>query len=152
MAIKKPPSPPSSVGRQLVFAAATAKAVCGRMLEPHGLSLAQWAVLVSIWQRGALGVKDLAMMTGNEPPAVSRLVDRMILAGLLHRQTDGNDRRAVVIELTAKGEALRPLQTVYEQVNAVLLAGFTDDQRVELMALLGRLESNGQSWLSQPKV
>lgn len=140
---------PASIGRQLVFAAATAKAVCSRLLEPHGLSLAQWAVLNSIWHNGPLGVTVLAGLTGNEPPAVSRLVDRMIAAGFLVRSPDHTDRRAVVIGLSEKGESLRPLQTVQQDVNAILLAEFSEDQRQTLVALLGKLERNGQSWLKQ---
>lgn len=150
MTIKNSPASPS-LGRQLVFAASMAKAVCNRILEPHGLGLAQWAVLVSIWQRGPMGIKDLALMTGNEPPAVSRLIDRMIAAGLVDRQTNGNDRRAVVIVMTPKGEALRHLQTVYEEVNEVLLAGLAEDKRAELMMLLNKLHANGQVWLSKSR-
>ena len=146
MAIKKPAAPPS-LGRQLVFAAATAKAVCSRLLEPHGLSLAQWAVLSSVWRNGPLGIKQLAQLTGNAPPAVSRLVERMIAAGLVVREPDPGDRRAVVIGLSAKGEALRPLQGVYSEVNAILLRGLSVAQRDELVALLDKVDRSGKAWL-----
>ena len=138
---------PASVGRQLVFAAATGKAVCSRLLEPYGLSLAQWATLSSIWQNGPLNVKALAEMTGNAPPAVSRLVDRMIAGGFLVRQPDAKDRRAVVIGLSEKGEALRPLQTIYADVNAVLLSGFSAQDTEVLQGLLNRLDHSGRTWL-----
>ncbi len=146
MAIKKLAAPPS-IGRQLVFAAATGKTVCSRLLEPHGLSLAQWATLSSIWRNGPMNVKALAEMTGNAPPAVSRLVDRMIVAGLLIRQTDPDDRRAVVIGLSEKAEALRPLQNIYQEVNAILLAGFSAQEQEALEGLLHRLDQTGRSWL-----
>jgi DNA-binding MarR family transcriptional regulator len=147
MAIKKLAAPPS-IGRQLVFAAATGKAVCSRLLEPHGLSLAQWAVLSSIWRNGPLNVKALAEMTGNAPPAVSRLVDRMIAGGLLIRKQDDQDRRAVVIGLSEKGEALRPLQGIYQEVNAILLAELSVEDHETLQGLLHRLDQTGRSWLS----
>lgn len=139
---------PASVGRKLVFAAATGKAVCGRLLEPHGLSLAQWAVLSSIWRNGELGVKALAVLTGNAPPATSRLVDRMVESGLLVRRPDVHDRRAVVVGLGEKGEALRPLQDVFEEVNAILLADLVPQERADLMRLLERVERSGRAWLA----
>ena len=148
MAIKKP-LPPPSVGRHLVFAAAIGKAVCSRLLEPHGLSLAQWAVLSSIWRNGPLSIKLLAEMTGNAPPATSRIVDRMIEGGLLIRNADPDDRRAVVIVPTERGEELRPLQAIYQEVNAVLLAGFSPQEQAELTRLLTKIETNGRNWMGK---
>lgn len=139
---------PHSIGRQLNFAAGAGTAVCNRILEPHGLSLSQWAVLSSLWRNGPLGIKDIAKLTGNAPPAVSRIVDRMIAAGLLERNPVKKDRRSVEIGLSANGEALRPLQHVFEEVNAVLLSDFTPDETAVLFALLARAEANGRRWLN----
>jgi DNA-binding MarR family transcriptional regulator len=146
MAIKNPTAPPS-IGRQLVFAAAAGKAVCGRMLEPHGLSLAQWAVLQLLWRNGSLCVKAIAEMTGNEPPAASRIVDRMVAAGLVLRAQDPDDRRAVTIGLAEKGESLRHLERIYEQVNAVLLANLSEAECATLSVLLAKVQQSGRDWL-----
>lgn len=140
-----------SLGRHLVFSAATAKAVCARMLEPHGLTLAQWAVLSSLWRSGEMGVKELAEMTGNEPPATSRIVDRMVAAGLLLRKPDPADRRAVLVGLTAKAKALRPLGNIYEAVNEVLLAGMTPEETARLFETLAKVDAAGRAWLGKAR-
>lgn len=144
----KNPTAPDSIGRALSFAASTGAAVANAKLAPHGLGLAQWAVLVSIWRNGPLPLKDIAMLTGNAPPAASRIVDRMVKSGLLLRERDAVDRRSAVVNLTEKGEALRPLQTMYEQVNGVLLSDLSEEETRLLYALLGRVEATGKAWLA----
>ncbi len=141
-------SAPPSLGRQLVLSAAAAKDIAARLLEPHGLSLAQWAVLSSLWMNGPLSIKAIARLTGNAPPAASRIVDRMITGGLVLRQEDTSDRRAVVISLTDTGEAMRPLATLYEEVNAILLDGLDTEAERALFATLERVTGNARTWLA----
>lgn len=139
---------PPSLGRQLNFAAGAANAVVARLLAPHGLSLAQWAVLQCLWRNGSLKLSDIARLTGNDPPATSRLVDRMVNAGLVERKVDSTDRRAVTVGLAPKGEGLRQLQGVYEQVNEVLMKDLAPDERESLFSLLQRIERSGREWLA----
>jgi DNA-binding MarR family transcriptional regulator len=52
---------------------------------------------------------DLARWLGRSPNSVSMLVDRMVKAGLIKRVRDRNDRRALRLIMTSKGEnALEP--------------------------------------------
>ena len=143
-----PPTAPRSIGRALNFAAGTGSAIANALLAPHGLGLAQWAVLVSIWRNGPLGVGQIAELTGNAPSAASRIVDRMVRGGLLVRQPDAQDRRAVVVTVSEAGEGLRPLMSVYETVNAILLGDLSEDEATLLFDLLARVEANGQAWLA----
>ena len=71
----------------------------------------------------------------------------MVTGGLLNRIPDPNDRRAVVVGLSEKAEALRPLRSIYEQVNAVLLADLTDAEKAQLFDLLQRVEQSGRDWM-----
>lgn len=140
---------PKSLGRALNFAAGAGSAVCNRLLAPHDLSLAQWAVLNCLWINGPLGVKALAELTGNAPPATSRLVDRMITGGLLTRRQSREDRRAVTVDVTERGEALRPTHEIYKSVNTVLLDGFSEAEAEALFEQLARIEANAAAWLAK---
>ncbi|SNY92530.1 DNA-binding transcriptional regulator, MarR family [Cohaesibacter sp. ES.047] len=142
-------NPPRSLGRLLNFTTGAVNNMSARVLEPHGLSLAQWVVLSALWRNGDLSVKELSGYTGNAPPATSRIVDRMIAAGLLVRVTDTKDRRAVVIGLTQKGRNLRHLENFYEDINAMFLEGFSEDEKNTLFSLLERIEETGQKHVSQ---
>lgn len=140
---------PSSLGRQLNFSTGAGNAVVARILAPHGLSLAQWAVLQCLWRNGSLKLSDIARLTGNDPPATSRLVDRMIAAELVGRTVDRTDRRAVTIALAPKGEALRHLEKVYEQVNEILMRDLSHDDREKLFSLLQRVEQSAREWIEK---
>lgn len=98
-----------------------------------------------------MSVKEIAKLTGNAPPAASRIVDRMVAAGLLVRQPDQHDRRAVTVNVTDKGEKLRPLMSIYEQVNAVLLAELSEAQIKQLFELLQQVERSGRKWIDDQK-
>lgn len=79
-----------------------------RLLEPHELTLTQYNVLRVL--RGA----DSAGLCRNEirdrlvtrMPDVTRLLDRMEAAGLIHRVRSTTDRRQVNTTLTTKGRKL----------------------------------------------
>lgn len=79
-----------------------------RLLAPHELTLAQYNVLRVL--RGA----ETAGLCRNEirdrlitrMPDVSRLLDRMEAAGLIHRVRSTKDRRQVKTTLTARGRKL----------------------------------------------
>ena len=143
MAIKNPQSP-RSIGRQLNFTTGRMNALCQKRLEPHGLSLQQWAVLACLWRNGDLTVGALSELVGTGLPAISRIVDRMIERGLLDRRRDGADRRVTVIKLTQKGHGLRSLASFYEDVNETLFAGFTTEERELAFDLLQRMQQNAE--------
>lgn len=144
-------SHPASVGRALNFAAGTSANVASALLAPHGLTLAQWAVLVSIWLNGPLSVKQLAELIGTASPAASRLVDRMVEGGLVERKRDPQDRRAVQVDVSAKAADLRPLLEIYQEVNKVLLAELDQAEIAQLFNLLSRVQSAGRVWLETRK-
>lgn len=142
---------PRSLGRLLNRNTSQINAIANKSLEPYGFGLAQWVILLVLWHKGKMGIKALAAHTGNAAPATSRIVDRMIEADLLVRQTDPSDRRAVVVALTEKGESLRDLSTFFEEMNSILLKGFSEDEANLLFELLERTEQNGRLWLEEKK-
>ncbi|MCP4384023.1 MAG: MarR family transcriptional regulator [Hyphomicrobiales bacterium] len=149
MAIKKM-TLPRSLGRQLNFTTGACNAVCQAVLEPYDLSLPQWVILSALWQQSGMTIGDLAVYTGNNAPATSRIVDRMIEKGFLLRKPDKADRRIVRIYTAEAGEALRHLATFFEDINAVLLAGLSEEEADLLFELLARAERNARNWNKVP--
>lgn len=139
--ISTPPAP-RSLGRALNFATAAMNRACQEMLEPHGLMLAQWVILSALWRSDGLAVSQLAHYTGNNLPASSRIVDRMVRSGLVTRRADPSDRRTVRVHLTEAGRDLRHLSGFHEQVNARLMAGFTPSETDFLFEMLERVLAN----------
>src|SRR4051794_34681348 len=72
-------------------------------MRPLGLTGAQADALAVIGQAGPLSLKDLGELLIAEAGHPSRLVDRMVEAGLVERRAAGDDRRRVELSLTPQG-------------------------------------------------
>lgn len=122
--------------------------MCNRMLSEYGLTLPQWVVLAALWQRNHLTVGEIADYSGNNIPATSRILDRMVSKGLVSRDTDKGDRRTVRVSLTKASKDLRHLSGLHEQVNRELLKGISARDAELLYSLLTKVEANARDWQS----
>jgi MarR family transcriptional regulator, organic hydroperoxide resistance regulator len=75
-------------------------------MRPMGLTGAQADALAVIGQAGPLSLKELGELLIAEAGHPSRLVDRLVEAGLVERRPAGDDRRRVQLSLTARGRKL----------------------------------------------
>lgn len=111
------------------------------------LPLKEYDVLYALKKAGcALRLADLNAAVLLSQPALSRLVDRLVARGLVHRDTDPADRRGVRITLTPDGAAAqrrtgsRHARSVGERMHA----GLTADEMATLRDLCRRL-TDGQT-------
>ena len=89
--------------------------------HPFGeLSVPQMNMLLMIRVRESVSVTELAGLLGVSPPSVSAMVDRLVERGLLSRTPCSQDRRKVVIRLSA--EAV----TDIARVEALILGAFVE--------------------------
>jgi len=87
----------------------------GAMLQfakEQGLSIPQIGALFRIDRLGTCGVTDIGDDLGVTSAAASQMLERLVLAGLVERREDPDDRRAKRIALTERGQ--RILQGVLE--------------------------------------
>ena len=102
---------PLALEQQVCFALSVAArnvvAVYRRFLEPLGLTHPQYLVMLALWQHGPLSVKDLSRLLQLDPGTLSPLVKRLAAAGLVRRDRDPRDERALAIALTDRGRELR---------------------------------------------
>ena len=84
---------------------------------------------------------DVALTTGG----VTRLVDRMVEAGLVARQNCPNDRRSVHVVLTPVGRATleRAVAAHVDGIERHLMAHLDDGDRAALEAVLTKLLDGG---------
>jgi MarR family transcriptional regulator, organic hydroperoxide resistance regulator len=76
------------------------------VMRPLGLTGAQADAITVIDQAGPLSLKELGELLIAESGHPSRLVDRLVDAGFVERRPAEDDRRRIVLSLTARGRRL----------------------------------------------
>ncbi|MEO7754086.1 MAG: MarR family transcriptional regulator [Terracoccus sp.] len=128
--------------RQVCFALAVATrnviALYRPVLEPLGLTHPQYLVMLALWERSPLSVREIGRLISLEPATLSPLLKRLESAGLVARDRDPRDDRALAVTLTERGRALRERALdVPPQIIAAL--GMPVEQLQELHASLTRV-------------
>lgn len=109
-------------------------------LAPHGVSLAQWAVLLFLWAKDGPTQKELSRQVAIEEPTMVRTIDRMERDGLVRRVRDRHDRRRINIFLTDRGRELRDVLVPRAiAVNDAALQQLSNTEQHQTMALLHRI-------------
>jgi len=102
---------PLALDRQVCFAlAAASRSVIGLyrpVLQPIGLTHPQYLVMLALWERSPRTVRDISEALFLEPATLSPLLKRLEVAGLITRTRSSADERALDVELTVEGRALR---------------------------------------------
>lgn len=113
-----------------------------RALAPTDVDLnfTQFLALKRLGEDGPMAPGELARILNYNPGALTRLLDKLERSGYLERVPDPTDRRALRLELTAGGRAVR--QRMLACGNAAAERAFADLTRAErrqLRALLTRV-------------
>ncbi len=77
-------------------------------LEVHGVTVAEWVALRSLYNRAPCTLGELSEQIGIDLGATSRLVERVIKKKLALREISAEDRRYVTLNLSTAGKKLIP--------------------------------------------
>lgn len=146
---RKISAPPQSIGRALNFATGRMNSLCQQLLDSEDLSLPQWVVLSCLWRDEEMTISELAGLVGNGLPAMSRIIDRMVVKDLVVRQKDEDDDRVSIVALTKKGNDLRHLSNFHERINEILFEGFSSEERFLAFSLLSKMQINAEKSLKK---
>jgi DNA-binding MarR family transcriptional regulator len=108
------------------------------------ITMAQFKVMLFLWQAKRARVGVLAENLGIHLSNVTGILDRLVEAGFVCREEDAADRRIVVSRLTPKGEAT--LATLYEGRAARIHDRLTKLGPEQLQALRAGLEALLTEW------
>jgi DNA-binding MarR family transcriptional regulator len=110
-------------------------------LKPYGVTPTQYNVLRILRGAGKEGLcrSEVAERMVTRVPDVTRLLDRMEVAGLIERRREGEDRRFVSTFITEYGlELLASLDAPVAQLHVDRLGHLTRAQLATLIELLSR--------------
>lgn len=114
-----------------------------RRARAHGLSRSNWMVLWQLGREEGLKQAALAERLGVAPISLARQIDKLEQEQLVERRRDATDRRCFRLYLTPQAEpALNLMRRLGEETRAQALAGFSEDQILQLQTLLSRMRCN----------
>jgi DNA-binding MarR family transcriptional regulator len=148
MARKHAADLPLLLGSQLCFAVYSTAHAFNRAYKPLldrlGLTYPQYLVMLVLWERDGVSVKDIGERLFLDSGTLTPLLKRLEVAELITRARSTEDERQVLVALTAQGRALREKA---RSVPQTILASSTcsiaelSELRNDLIALRDRLNA-----------
>jgi DNA-binding MarR family transcriptional regulator len=106
-------------------------------VESHGVTVAEWVVMRALFDFEGMNPSHLAASIGLTRGAVSKLVERLSVKGLVACRSEKRDRRYQIVKLTASGRRFVPILAALADQNDQEFFGHLDPQeRIGLIALL----------------
>ncbi|MCX4884147.1 MarR family winged helix-turn-helix transcriptional regulator [Streptomyces sp. NBC_00847] len=135
-----------AVTRAVLTASRLLVAVSARSLGEveEGVTLPQFRMLVVLSTRGATKLVTLADLLQVAPSTAMRMVDRLIAAGLADRQTNPDNRRETLLQLTDEGRRTVEDVTARRRSEiAAIVAKLGPTQRLALIEALNAFNRAG---------
>jgi DNA-binding MarR family transcriptional regulator len=108
----------------------------------HGMTRAQWGILVWLERQPGISQKELAELLEVEPITVARLVDRLERRGMVERRPDPRDRRIWRLHLLLPAHlVLREINQQRSEMAAILTGGIEDDNLTIMIEALVRMKA-----------
>lgn len=113
------------------------------VLSGKGITVPQAFTLKALKEQGGLcRMSDLAATRFQSPAAMTGIVDRLIHMELVERRSDPNDRRVILLTLTARGTAL--VASVEKRIRGMMgrfFEGISGKDRESMMRIFTRLKA-----------
>lgn len=114
-----------------------------QQLKENDVTPEQWAILNCLWAKEGSTPKELSDMTFKDKPNTNRILEKLIIKGLVVRKAHPVDKRAFQIFLTEDGWALREqLIPRVKQLLAKATAGIEQQKVAEMKKLLNQVYDN----------
>jgi DNA-binding MarR family transcriptional regulator len=109
----------------------------------HGMTRAQWMILVRLDRQAGMSQNELASLIEVEPITVGRLIDRLERRGMVERCPDPADRRIWRLRLTPAAQPmLKKIAKARAELNEILTAGVPQKDLQTLVDCLSQMKTN----------
>jgi len=106
-------------------------------LQPFGLTTMQCLFMESLWEEDGLSVGEIGRRIALDTATLAGILDRLVTAGWVRRETDPDDGRVARVYLTDKARgAISDLATGIERTNNELLRNFSPEEKLLLKRFL----------------
>lgn len=119
--------------------------IYGEALSEHGITPPQLFLLSCLQSEDGQKPRDLAELVSLDTSSLTGLIDRTERSGLVERQPDPDDRRALRIYLTDKGRALLEqlepiILRLQERIHREFFGDYSADQVTMFMNMLRQVQ------------
>lgn len=109
-------------------------------LRKHGIQIEAWRILETLDAGQRLTMGQLADIVLMNPPTLTKLVDRMVSDGLVHRQVAQNDHRQINVLATELGrKRMMQIREEVEEQDSTIQSQLGESNARQLMQLLQEL-------------
>ncbi|MBF2455165.1 MarR family transcriptional regulator, partial [Listeria seeligeri] len=106
-------------------------------------NIGQLRYLWTLYKEDGISQESMAKRFMVDKASVTRHIKRLEDLGMIRREMDTRDRRIQRIFVTETGFKMRELiEEVTAEWSALLTAGFSEEEKDDLMHLIGRLSDN----------
>jgi DNA-binding MarR family transcriptional regulator len=136
------PAPVTEVFELLDQVAKKLREVQRLTVSESNLTPPQYQTLRLLWEHNRQPFKDLASALSCTRPSMTGIVDTLEKNGLVTRQPNPDDRRSLLVTLTAKGAAQQGNTPDLERIYAHCCVGLSPDEFRQLGLLLAKLDGS----------
>jgi MarR family transcriptional regulator, organic hydroperoxide resistance regulator len=109
----------------------------------YGLVPSHGDILVVLFHRQSLTMKDIADIIHRTKPTVTVLVTKLVDLGLVKKEQSSEDARVSYVELTNKGKEFKEVfETISLELTQKLFQGFSESEQKKLEMYLDRIYTN----------
>ena len=106
----------------------------------NGIAPSHGDILVCLYSKNGLSVKELVEKIHRTQPTVTVLIDKLQNLGFVERIKSKEDSRITLINLTEKGTQLEPIfREISEKINTVIYGGLTVNEKEQVEQLLEKI-------------
>ena len=116
------------------------RAAAGVLLRELGIYPGQELLLMQLWDKDHRTQTELLRALDLDASTVTRMVTRLERQDLVRREVSTRDRRAVIVSLTPRGEALRgAVRRMWAELEATTTRGWSEQDRDDGLRMLRRI-------------
>ncbi|MEK3993122.1 MarR family winged helix-turn-helix transcriptional regulator [Robertmurraya sp. FSL R5-0851] len=112
-------------------------------IEKHGvegIAPSHGDILMCLYKKNGLSVKELAEKIHRTQPTVTVLIDKLVKLGYVEKRKNQEDSRVTIITLTEMGKQLEPIfKDVSRKLNQVIYGSLSVSEKEQLEQLLDRI-------------
>ncbi|MBW2684269.1 MAG: MarR family transcriptional regulator [Deltaproteobacteria bacterium] len=133
-----------SLSRTIYFLAQDLQNLAQRILKPYDITLEQFHLLKVLSHKNTnLTQKEICQKAYKTPGNITRILDRLEGKSLVSRRSNPDDRRAIIVTLTRKGQdLLQEADVVFKDFSSRLHSGIDTKTQVIMKRAVGRLNTN----------